>query len=113
MDRAKKIVTIDNISNRNLTVMYGGDTVNDTILFYGQKYSINKQKLIDIYGEPPVLKKENKLHIFIFDEDSVYEYIKSKKVEGIFKGSFLKDISINGLDLKKTDTIHFSNSEVR
>lgn len=107
IDRIHKQATIINESNRNIYVMitYNNTIVDDKKLYYGDGYPIPIDSTITIYG--PFVADTTLLNFHIYSKDTVYKYVKEKKLEGIEYHSFLQKISMTSRQLKKNDTIVF------
>ena len=102
MDRIHKIAVIKNESGKNITVMFETfGSIDDTTLFYGSKFTVNA----DSTQELKTMGYFETMNFFIFNDDSVYNNIKQKKIKDIVKKSFLKKISISMDSLKINDTI--------
>lgn len=102
-DKLHELVVIKNMSSKTVTVIFSHkDTISDSILFYGSKYTIASDSIESIY----VLGYNYKdVNFFVFDTDSVYASINNREVKGIIEKSLLKKISIPTENLSKNDTI--------
>ena len=103
VDKLHKIAVVKNQSNKNITVVFEPiDSISDKTLFYGSKYKVNAKSSREIYDLGYHFEK---IHFFIFNDDSVYNNINKGKVKGIVEKSFLKKVTVSSDSLKKNDTI--------
>jgi len=104
-DSNPKILNIANVSNTNISIIISNDsTITDTALFYGGKYDLNANKLDELNGVT-----KNTFYIIFFNQDSVYAYIKNKKLQGIVKRTFLCTYKLSLNSLNKNDTLYYKS----
>lgn len=101
----QKIATIKNNSDTDIVYMFGYDTVTDENLFYLSDNIVKAKSIQEIYSFKPLLGSDKKIHLLFFNSDTITNFIRINKMNGIFKHSFLKEIKISPDSLKKIDTI--------
>jgi hypothetical protein len=102
-----KIATIKNATNTNIIVLYGGDSVSESRLFYTSAYTVDANSIFELYGPNPLIGKDNKIHFFFFKKDSVYKFIRLNTKKSIVASSFLKMYLISPDSLRLNDTITY------
>lgn len=105
IDRLDKHATIINESNRNIYIVLtlNNTTVDDERLYYGDGTPIPIDSTVDLFGG--FVADTTTLNFFVYSRDTVYKYVKEKKIEGIERQSFLQKIRKTSGELKMNDTI--------
>lgn len=102
-----KIALVKNLSNTNLVVIYGEDSITDNYLIYGIKHHIPADSMNTIYGPVPNTSSNKKISFYFFNSDTIYRYIKANIKTGIYSKSFLKKYTVESNKIGGSDTIFY------
>lgn len=104
MDRLNKNIVIKNETNKRITIFMipKNYLINDTIIYYTSGYEILPNSTKDLYT---MTSKKKDMEFYIYSSDTIYSFIKIKKIDGIAEHGLLKKFFKSKEDLEKNDTL--------